>query len=430
MPSARDARPFLALARALTRAAGPPALLRAVPPFAVVGLLSAIVFPGNGMSARDLVGLLAASPAARASLWAAWLLLTAPAARALLTAPSTFGLRALPVPAWWFWAVHGAHLVALQAPWILLFGRGGGAASGLAAAFAGAAACALAVAGPRTPRDVVATLALALAIALGAPAFALLPVAAVSGVVGVAAAWTRAPERGAGRGLSVISGAAPVALALAHVAVLGRRDAVTLVRGGAAAAVGALVLAFALRNNGVTEAADRETLALAAGAIPLALATGGVGVKVLDTERRLEWLLLATAASPRLRALVATGVTAAWGALAGALYGGGAALGCEGSVAVRARLALGGVLLGASLGAVAAHASRRADQPGGVDGTSVVALMTIAAVVVMALAAWTGAAVLAPLAGVAAWLGVSTTRMLAARERLADRVASLPWEGA
>jgi hypothetical protein len=431
MRSASDARPFFALARILTRAAGPPALLRAAPPFAAVALISAVLFGGNGMRPRDLVGALAGSTPARASLWAAWILLTAPAARALLSTPSTFGLRALPVPRGWFWAVHGAHLVALQAPWIVLFGLGGGATQGLGAALAGAAAGALAVAGPRTAREVAAALALGAAVVAGAPPFVLVPAAAASGAVGVAAAWTRAPERGNGSGLSIVSGwSAWGALVLAHVAVLGRRDATTLIRGAAVALVGALVLALALRNNGVAAAADREAIALAAGALPLALATGGVGVKVVETERRLEWLLLATASSARLRALAATGVTAAWGALAGAIYGGGAAIGSDGSLAGRARLAMDGVVLGASLGAAAAHGARRADQTKGVDGTAVVVAMTAAAAAVVVLAAWAGAAALAPLAVAAAWLGATTVRLLAARERRSDRVVSLPWEDA
>lgn len=74
-------RPFPAFAWALGRAALPPALLRAAPPFVALGLASSIVFGGYGMSPRDLVRLLDASAAARASLWAAWILVTAPAAR-------------------------------------------------------------------------------------------------------------------------------------------------------------------------------------------------------------------------------------------------------------------------------------------------------------------------------------------------------------
>jgi hypothetical protein len=74
LPPAR--RPFVALAWVLTRAAGPPALLRAAPPFAALFLLVAVAFAGNGMRPRDLCAVAASSPAVRAALWTGWLLLT------------------------------------------------------------------------------------------------------------------------------------------------------------------------------------------------------------------------------------------------------------------------------------------------------------------------------------------------------------------
>src|SRR5262249_30611555 len=52
-------------------------------------------FNGYGMRARDVMALLGASTAARACLWAAWILVTAPAARA---------------------PVHAGHLRAARAP--------------------------------------------------------------------------------------------------------------------------------------------------------------------------------------------------------------------------------------------------------------------------------------------------------------------------
>jgi ABC-2 type transport system ATP-binding protein len=52
-----------------------------------------VIFPGSGMNARDVTGAAASSLAVRASLWAAWLLLTAPAAGAIVETPTTFFLR-------------------------------------------------------------------------------------------------------------------------------------------------------------------------------------------------------------------------------------------------------------------------------------------------------------------------------------------------
>jgi hypothetical protein len=365
----------------------------------------------------------------RASLWAAWLLLTAPAARALVETSTTFFLRALPVPPWQFWIVHGAHLLVLQVPWIVLFTAGVGPLAGLSQGLAAAAAAALIVARPVRAREVAAALALGAALAIGAPSWITALLALGSGAVAVAAAWRRAPERGARAGASLVGGSAPVALALAHAAVLVRRDGVALIRGGAAALVGGLVLALVIRNNAVTDPAQREELALAAGAIPLALATGGVGVKLLETERGLTWLLLSAGASARLRALAAAAVSAAWGAVAGALYGSVAALVAGGELAPRLRLALLGTALGAALGTAAAHVARRAEQPSGTDGTSAAIGMFTAALASMLLSAWLGAAALAPLAVLALALAASTPGLLSRRERGSDVVAHIPWSG-
>jgi hypothetical protein len=421
--SRRRKSPFFALARGLTRAAGPAALLRAVPPFAALGLLSTILFAGNGMRARDLVAVLDASLAARACLWAAWLLVTAPAARALVEAPSTFFFRTLPAPLWHFWLVHGAHLLALQAPWILLYGRGAGLLAGVVAGLSAAAASALSVARPRTPLELSAAAALLAAIALPAPLPLMLGIALGAGSIGVAAAFVRAPERGARRGASVVFGSAPVALALAHAAVLARRDAMSLVRGGSVALVGSTVFALAVRNNGITERAEHEAVAIACGAIPLSLATGGVAVKILETERLLTWLLLTTATSARCRALTAASVTVAWSAAVGALYGSVGAFAAGVGGLAGARLGLLGVALGAALGATAAWLARRAEQPLGVDGTSVVVGMTAAAVVTMLLATSLGGRALVPCAAAAALLGAWTERALAYRERRSDAIA-------
>jgi hypothetical protein len=409
----------------VTRAAGPPAALRAAPPFVAVLLFSAVVFGGNGMRPRDLCAAAAASPALRAALWGAWILLTAPAARTLLETPSTFFLRALPVAPRVTWAVHGAHLLVLQAPWAVLFGVGAGPLAGVAGAFAGAAAAALWVARPAAPGEIAAAALLVATLAAGAPPALLLPVAAASGAAGVAAAWRRAPERSARAGASLVAGQAPAALVLAHVAVIVRRDRMALIRGGLVALVGGVVLALSLRNNAVQDEATRETVTLVAGGIPLALATGGVAMKVLETERGLAWLLLTTAASARLRALAAAGVSVAWGAVAGTIYGVAAALVSGEGV----ELALLGHGLGAALGGVAAFAARRADQPSGVDGTAVTVGMFAAAAGVMAISAGIGPAAIGLIALAAAALVGATPRLLLQHERRTEIVLHVPWGG-
>src|SRR5262249_22037574 len=149
------------LFRAITRLSGPPALLRAAPPFVALLIFAAVAFGGNGMRPRDLCAVIASSLAARAALWGAWILLTAPAARALLEAKATFFLRTLPVAPASFGAVHGAPLLLLQAPWIALFGIGAGPLAGLAQGSAAAAAVALLVARPATAGEIGAAAALA-----------------------------------------------------------------------------------------------------------------------------------------------------------------------------------------------------------------------------------------------------------------------------
>ena len=421
-------RPFVAIAIALGRAAGPPALLRAVPPFAAIGLASSIVFGGYGMSPRDLVALTAANAGARVALWIAWILVTAPAARALLATPEAFVLRSLPVPLAWFWIVHASHLVALQAPWALLFAAGAGPLAAIAAAVAGAAASAIVVARLRSIADVVAAVALTSAIALGAPPAALAAAGIAAVGVGVASAFRRAPERAASAGRAWMPRSAPIALAIAHAAVLVRRDAITLVRGAAAALVGALIASLAARNNAVTSREEQEGIALAAGAIPLAIAVTGVAGRVLVTERGLAWLLLSSGASARLRAVVAAALTATWGAATGALYGVAAAIAMTDAADRRARIALLAIALGASLAAVGANLARRAERPTGVDGTAVVAGMTAAAALSTAAAAWLGALAIAPIVIAASALLGTTPLLLAQRERLSEHETRAAWE--
>ncbi|MFT3766922.1 MAG: hypothetical protein QM820_15600 [Minicystis sp.] len=422
--------PFLALASALTRAAGPPALLRATPPIAAVGLASAIIFGGYGMRARDVLTLLGASTAARVCLWAAWILVTAPAARALIATPETFVLRALPVPLPWFRAVHGAHLVMLQAPWMILFGAGAGPLAAITAGMAAAAASAIVVARPRTIVELTATAVLVTAIVLNAPRVVLLVIAIASGSIGLAAAFRRAPERAAATGTAWTARSAPLALALTHAAVLVRRDAITLGRGALVALLGALVASLAARNNGAVDRDAQEMIALAAAGIPLAIATGGVAARVLATERRLEWLLLSCAATVRLRALVAAGLTMLWGGSMGALHGIATALALTNDLDRRLRIVLLAATLGAAIAAAAAHLARRAEKPTGVDGTVIVAGMAAVGIGMTALAAWLGPAAVAWSAAAGLVLAAGTERVLARRERLQEHAVQVAWEDA
>lgn len=425
-------RPFIALALAVTRAAGPPALLRAVPPLAAIGLASAVIFGGYGMSPRDLMRVMTASTGVRVSLWIAWLFVTAPAARALLATPETFVLRALPAPLSWFWIVHAAHLVLLQAPWMLLHAAAGGRVAPLASLAAGLGAAALSafvVAYPRTPREMLAAIAIAAAVLLGAPWIALLLTAALALAVGVATAFRRAPERVASTGRVWIPASAPLALAITHAAVLARRDAVTLARGATGALLAAIITTLAARNNAAADH-EQEAIVLAASAIPLALAVAGIAGRVLVTERALGWLLSSSGTSAALRAGVAAGLTATWGAAMGAIAGVASSIAMSDTLVRGARITLLATALGASLAGMAAHLARRAEAPAGIDGTPIVVGMTVASVLSAALAAWAGTLAIVPITALGLALAAATPHLLARRERLTEQATRVAWEDA
>jgi hypothetical protein len=414
------AAPFWPTARLVTRTAGLAGALRALPPLAALAIAATVIFAGNGMDAADVVHLLHASPAGAIAVWGAWLFLTAPAARALFETRETFFLRALPVPPWHFWVVHGAHLAALQLAWAVLFARGEGLLAGLAAMALAAAASALAVARPATVREACAAIAVAASILAPIPAWAQLATGLAASTIGIACAWSRAPARGDRHGRSRVAGGPFRALVLAHAVVLARRDAVTLVRGLFAAIAGAAVLALLIRNNGPDARGHEAELTLLAGAFPLSLATGGVAARVLVTELRLEWLLLTTGASARLRAIAAVSVPAIWG------IGTGAVLGLPGAViaglGAKESLQLAGLAaaIGGSLGISAAYWSRRAELGGEVDGTRLVVGMIASAAVVMILAAWVAGYAVIPLVAAAIALAVASIRYLEVRDRRRD----------
>ncbi|MGK4004817.1 hypothetical protein WMF31_19455 [Sorangium sp. So ce1036] len=108
---------FVLLVRTLAATAGKDAVARAMPLYMGVAVVAAVLFGGNGMQAAQVTGLAGASLPFRLALWAGWLFLGTPAARALLRAPATFFLRALPVPRRELLAAHALLLaVFLRAP--------------------------------------------------------------------------------------------------------------------------------------------------------------------------------------------------------------------------------------------------------------------------------------------------------------------------
>lgn len=422
--------PLRPTARLLTRTAGLPALLRAVPAYVALAITASVLFSPDGMRAVDLIHVVGTSPATAAFLWCGWIVLTAPAARAIFETPETFFLRALPVPPWHFWLVHAAHLLALQAPWMLLWLRGEGAIAALAAGLLAVAASAIVVARPRAARELLAAGLVLVAVALPLHALIRLGSGLGASALAVPVAWSRATSRGVRRGPARVGGSAATALLLAHGVVLARRDATTLLRGVLAVILGAAVFALLVRNNGPDAVGREATLALLSGALPLAIFTGGVAAKTIETERRLEWLLLSTGASARLRGLTALAIPVIVGAVGGLVHGLLGALVAGRGVELAIRVTLLALVLGASIGAVAAHGARSAAQPSGVDGTRVVVTLLAAVMATMTLIGWLGSVAIAPIAVAAMAFTAASVRVVVAHDRLHDASRHAAWGSA
>ena len=220
----------------------------------------------------------------------------------------------------------------------------------------------------------------------------------------------RAPA--SGRVRSAIGGPRSIALAIAYLSLLRRGEGPALQRSALCAFGGAAVLALAARNNATAEGGALGELAATVGTVPLAIATGGLAAPVLASERRLVWLLDATATGSRTRALATTLATTAAGLAAGlvfALSGLGllAALDGEPSLGAAARVTGTAAGWGAALGALAAAWARRVELANGQGGTALAASMIATALGALLLTLVLGAWALLPLGLAALVLSMS-----------------------
>ena len=237
-----------ALIELFARTSGASAAALAIPLFGGVGLAAAILFAGNGMSARDVVALERSSAPARAALWTGWIVLSVPPARALIGAPSAAWLRSLPSGRAPFVALLVTALVALQIPWITLFARASGAPSGLGAGLL-AAALAAGIASFRAMRwEALTLLAPLAAIALPLPPAPSIALALPACLLAAHAGFFRGTALPR-RGIRFVRGPAPIAVAGALLAGLARADRASLIRSFLAAAAGGALGALGARNN-------------------------------------------------------------------------------------------------------------------------------------------------------------------------------------
>jgi hypothetical protein len=276
---------------------------RALPLYCAVLIGASVLFEGSGVRPADVVQASRESLAPRLLLYLTWTLVSLPALRALLTTPSSFFLRTLPLPRWRVWTVWGAALLAAELPWAYLWLRGGGLGPGLAAVAAALAAGTLALTRLQQPSERIAALALALVCC--APPFwpLLFAVSAPAAALGAQHVWLRAPEPRSSRGSSGIAGGPLRALADSHALSLWRQARAQLSRAGSLVLLALAVGYFGVKNT--RPASTAELLGLCSALLAPALILGGAGVcgPLLRSEGQLRWLLAVCGTPTRSRQL-------------------------------------------------------------------------------------------------------------------------------
>jgi hypothetical protein len=350
----------LALARVWARVVGAAAARRAIPVWAGLGVVAAIVFGGTGMHAGDVTMMARGEPVVGAGLMLLWLILVAPVGAAMIEPRATAWLRALPGRRAVRGAVTAAIAIAVQGPWILLWGLGVGPLAGAGAGV----------------------------------------LAAVLMIVVARVRWPFAARSPRWRG--------PVrALVGVHVRALVRTRGPAIARGLAWAGCGGATAGLIVRGNQLDAAGALAAILLAVAiAAPMGLA--GLAAPVAESDRAIAWAIVAVPAGARAaaQAIVLAIVGAA---LAAALVGAASLVGAAPLAAIAAAPALG-----AGLGAASARLGAWATAGAVTDGTRVVIGMTAAAVMttaaIGALGAWAIAVVAAGGAGMVATMASPRSR--------------------
>jgi hypothetical protein len=386
-----------ALIGLLARTSGIAAARRGLPTYLGLFVIAVILFQGNGVRSRDVVALALTSPPTRIVLLAAWLLLALPAARAVVGEPSTFLIRTWPIPRAHLLGVTTALLLLVEAPWALLWFKGGGAIAGTAATVLAIGGHGLLLARPRAVTEVGAALLWALAVAmLSSPLLAL--GAGVPAVwLGVRRAFVAAPERiGVRRSWRLVrAGRSPViGLALAQLASVARAQRPALVRAIWFAAGGALMAGLAAANNGIVEPDRMRVLWRTISTLTIGWGAAGLVGGVQRLERQSEWLLVVCGVTPpqrRLAAALALGLLGAGlGAIAGMLLGrfspAGTPTPTAASLSMAVAMAADGALAGAAGSVAASAVGRWACRGDGGDGGRLLTTMPIAGLLLAPLA--------------------------------------------
>lgn len=357
---------------AYLREAGLAAAERAAPLYFGIGIVAAILFgSANAMRASDALQAFASSRPLRIGFWTAWIIATAPAARLLFATPTTFYLRSLPRTRAPLAAAVSVGLIAVEAPWIALFARGGGALSG-----ATTAALAASLHGALLAPAPLVALVLVVAIGWPAPPSVLLGLGLAGAIASGRAAFRVAPERAARSRRRLVRGPAPVALGLAYLAVAWRGTRPAFIRAVLVGAAGGALTGLVGRNNGVS---GSVAFALGMTGPILVVAAGGIVEAVVAVEREAGWILTTSRTSMPVRAAARAGAAGAAGLVLGAGVAAIVAAGVGGGVGLVAAVALWGGALAAVLTSVERIAARSGERDGGVAVSCALGLAILAA---------------------------------------------------
>lgn len=297
-----------ALVAILARTSGAEARAVGLTPYLALVIVASVIFGGNGMRPHDITSFARASVGFRVVLLAAWLLMSMPAARAILTARSTFYLRCMPLPAWIITPVLLGFMVLVELPWCWLWTAGEGPAGAGAVALA-IAGHALLVSRPSRASEIAGALATIALIATGTTtARGTLSLWNVAGwpLAGFAVwrAWCAAPARGSSAARAVVRRDQPrlIALAAAHLATLLRRHRPVLLRWAWLAGTGAFCGVLAVRNNGL-QGGPARTLWLACLVPGLLFGAAGMIGPLARLAAKASWMLLSCGVSASQRRL-------------------------------------------------------------------------------------------------------------------------------
>ena len=284
-----------ALLRAFALTAGRAALQRSLPLYLGVLVALGVLFEGNGVRPADLVGRAQTSWPSYGLMYASWTVMSLPAVSALLTTPSSFFLRALPVARGKLLMVTGMAVSAAQWPWTYLWWRGAGIEAGLAATASAVAFSSLVVSRMEQLRERCAAVLLLAAHGLPyvteyqaearwLPALVIAVPAAVVGVHGA--------------GSAPLTGPPLRALSFTYAVLLWRNARSQLLRGIGIAALASGAGYLSLINTRHTS--PHQLISLTSGWLTCSLVASLATLvgPLLACEARLRWLFLLCGTSP------------------------------------------------------------------------------------------------------------------------------------